>query len=145
MLKRFLVSCAVVLGAMAIGCGGESGGGTLPDKPQIQTDRDSIVVNSFVNQQLTQTLQVTNKGTQDLVVSGYALSGDPCVTLTNTTILQEDGSTSNTIKSNKTGFISMSCKPTSLGTGNSTLTINSNAENKPAKTVAITWNAVPGP
>ena len=141
MLKRFLVSCSVVLGAIAIGCGGESGGGTLPDKPQIQTDRDSIVDNMFVNQQRTETLQVTNKGIQDLVVSGYGLSGDSHIALVNTTILQSDGSSSNTIKSNKTGFISMTCQLPSAGTANSTLTINSNAENTPVKTVTVTCNA----
>jgi hypothetical protein len=140
MLKRFLVSCLVVLGAIAIGCGGESGGGTLPDKPQIQTDRDSSVDTMFVNQQRTETLQVTNKGTQDLVVSGYGLSGDSHIALVHHHS-PGAGSSSNTIKSNKTGFISMTCQLPSAGTANSTLTINSNAENTPVKTVTVTCNA----
>jgi hypothetical protein len=141
MLKRFLVSCSVVLGAIAMGCGGESGGGDLPQKPQIMTDRDSIVDTMFVNQQRTQTLQVTNKGLDDLVVSGYTLAGDSAVALVNATILQGDGSSSNTIKSNKTGFISMTCQLASAGSANATLTISSNAENKPSKVVTVTCNA----
>jgi hypothetical protein len=141
MIKRVLVFCAVLLAAVSLGCGGDSGTENLPDKPQIVTDRDSIVDTMFVNQTRTETLQVTNKGKQDLVVSGYTLTGAPEVVLVNTTLLQQDGSSSNTVKSNKTAFISMTCKLTAPGSANATLTINSNAENKPVKTVTITCNA----
>lgn len=100
----------------------------------------------YAGQQKTQTLQVINKGQQDLVVSTYALSGDPGVVLLNTTLLQSDGTSSNTVKSCKTAFISMTCKPTSVGaTVNGTLTINSNAENKPAKTVTLSCGPAVAP
>lgn len=146
MIKRLLVSCAVLLGAAGIACGGDSGTTELPAKPQIVTDRDSIVDQSiYAGQQKTQTLQVTNKGQQDLVVSGYALNGDSAVVVLNTTLAQTEGD-SNTVKSNKTGFISMTCKPTSVGqTVTATLTINSNAENKPVKTVSVSCGPAVAP
>jgi hypothetical protein len=74
----------VLLGAAGISCGGDSGG-DLPPEPQIVTDRDSIVDQSiFAGQQKNQTLQITNKGQQDLVVSGFALQADTGWTLSNT-------------------------------------------------------------
>ena len=117
-------------------------------KPQIVTDRDSIVDQTiYAGQHHNQTLQVTNKGQQDLVVSTYALQADPGWTLTNTTLIQaSDGSLNNTVKSNQTAFIQMTCKPTSTGqTINGTLTINSNAENKPAKTVTVSCGPAVAP
>jgi hypothetical protein len=142
MIKRLLVSCAVLLGAAGIACGGDSGGtGDLPPKPQIVTDRDSIVDQLiFAGQQKNETLQVTNKGQQDLVVSGFTLQADSGWVLVNTSpaLFQDDGSQSATVKSNKTAFINLTCKPTTAGqTITGTLTINSNAENKPVKTIAV--------
>jgi len=109
-------------------------------KPQIVTDRDSIVDQLiYLGQTHNQTLQVTNKGQQDLVVSTFTLQADPGWTLVNTTLIQaSDGSQNNTVKSNQTAFIYMTCKPASTTQAiNGTLTINSNAENKPVKTVTV--------
>ncbi len=137
----------MLLGAAAIGCGGSSGSGDLPVKPQIVTDRDSIVDQAiYAGQQKNQTLQVTNKGQQDLVVSGYTLQADPGWALLNTTLAQADGSSSNTVKSNQTAFIGMTCKPATVGqTITGTLTINSNAENKPVKTVTVSCGPAVAP
>ncbi len=138
MIKRVLASCAVLLGAAGIACGGDSGG--LPVKPQIVTDRDSIVDQAiFANQQKNQTLQVANKGQQDLVVSSYGLSNvDGGVALVNTTLVLQDLTSSNTVKSNQIGIITMTCRPVSIGQiVSATLTINSNAENAPVKTVGV--------
>ncbi len=148
MIKRLLVSCAVLIGAAGIACGGDSGSADLPPKPQIVTDRDSIVDQAiFAGQQHNQTLQVTNKGQQDLVVSVYALDAQPGWTLGNTTLIQaSDGTQSNTVKSNQTAFIYMTCKPTAVGeTITGTLTINSNAENKPVKTVDVSCGPAVAP
>src|SRR5215813_9308779 len=68
MLKRVLFSCAVLIGTVYLACGGDSGT-TLKPKPQIVTDRDSIVDTFFVGQGRAQTLTVLNQGQQDLVVS----------------------------------------------------------------------------
>jgi len=148
MIKRLLVSCAVLLGAAGVACGGDSAE-SLPPKPQIVTDRDSIVDQAiFAGQQKNQTLQVINKGQQDLVVSGFTLQADSGWALVSTSpnLSQADGSQSPTVKSNQTAFITMTCKPTTAGqiiTG--TLTINSNAENKPTKTVDVSCGPAVAP
>ena len=148
MIKRVLFSSAVLLGAAAIGCGGGGGSGSnLPLQPQIITDRDTIVDQAiYANQQKNQNLGVENGGQQDLVVSGYTLAGDPAVALVNTTLAQADGTSSNTVKSGKTAFIVMTCKPTSVGqTVSANLTINSNAANKPQKVVPVSCGPAVAP
>ncbi|HZX43466.1 MAG TPA: hypothetical protein VFE93_16630 [Myxococcaceae bacterium] len=149
MIKRLLVSSAVLLGAAGIACGGDSGTTDLPPKPQIVTDRDSIVDQAiFAGQQKNQTLQLTNKGQQDLVVSGFTLQADSGWNLSNTSpaLFQEDGTQSATVKSNKTAFINMNCKPTTAGqTITGTLTITSNAENKPTKAVSVSCGPAVAP
>src|SRR6516165_3006740 len=148
MIKRVLFSSAVLLGAAAIGCGGGGGSGSnLPLQPQIITDRDTIVDQAiYANQQQNQNLAVENGGQQDLVVSGYTLVGDPEVVLVNSTLAQADGTSSNTVKSGKTAFIVMTCKPTSVGqTVSANLTINSNAANKPQKVVPVSCGPAVAP
>ena len=147
MIKRVLVSCAVLLGAAAIGCGGGGSSQNLPVQPQIITDRDTIVDQAiYANQQKNQNLAVENGGQQDLVVSGYTLAGDPAVALVNTTLAQADGTSSNTVKSGKTAFIVMTCKPTSVGqTVSANLTINSNAANKPQKVIPVSCGPAVAP
>jgi len=148
MIKRVLFSSAVLLGAAAIGCGGGGGSGSnLPLQPQIITDRDTIVDQAiYANQQKNQNLGVENGGQQDLVVSGYTLAGDPAVALVNTTLAQADGTSSNTVKSGKTAFIVMTCKPTTVGqTVSANLTINSNAANKPQKVVPVSCGPAVAP
>jgi len=148
MIKRVLFSSAVLLGAAAIGCGGGGGSGSnLPLQPQIITDRDTIVDQAiYANQQKNQNLGVENGGQQDLVVSGYTLAGDPAVALVNTTLAQADGTSSNTVKSGKTAFIVMTCKPTSVGqTVSANLTINSNAANKPQKVIPVSCGPAVAP
>ena len=148
MIKRVLFSSAVLLGAAAIGCGGGGGSGSnLPLQPQIITDRDTIVDQAiYANQQKNQNLGVENGGQQDLVVSGYTLAGAPEVVLVNSTLAQADGTSSNTVKSGKTAFIVMTCKPTSVGqTVSANLTINSNAANKPQKVIPVSCGPAVAP
>jgi len=140
----------VLLGAAGISCGGDSGGSVdLPPKPQIVTDRDSIVDQLiYAGQQKNETLQVTNKGQGDLVVSGFTLQADSGWDMSNVSpnLFQDDGSQSGTVKSNKTAFINFTCRPTSTGqTITGTLTINSNAENKPVKTVTVSCGPAVAP
>ena len=71
-------------------------------------------------------------------MSAITLQGDSGWVMTNTSpaLYQDDGSQSATVKSNKTAFVYMTCKPTTTGqTINATLTITSNAENKATKAV----------
>ena len=102
----------------------------------------------FAGQQKNQTLQIINKGQQDLVVSGFTLQADTGWTLLSTspTLAQDDGTQSATVKSNKTALLSMTCKPTTAGqTITGTLTITSNAENKPSKTVDVSCGPAVAP
>jgi len=161
MLKRVLVfGTAVIAVTAVIACGDDSG--SLPAKPQIVTDRDKIVGSVFVGrlpdgglgvQSRQDILQVSDKGQQDLVVSSIAVTGDQALSLQTPVIIQPvalpDGgtgsTTSNTLQSNKTGFLTVQCAPPpQLGTYTGQLTIQSNAENKPTKTVDITCTAVDG-
>lgn len=113
------------------------------------TDRDSIVDQAiFAGQQKNQTLQITNKGQQDLVVSGFTLQADTGWTLSNTSpdLFQPEGAPSAIVKSNKTAFINMACKPTSAGeTIDGTLTITSNAKNAPTKTITVSCGPAVAP
>ena len=113
------------------------------------TDRDSIVDQAiFAGQQKNQTLQITNKGQQDLVVSGFTLQADTGWTLSNTSpnLFQPEGAPSAIVKSNKTAFINLACQPTSEGeTIGGTLTITSNAKNAPTKTVQVSCGPAVAP
>jgi hypothetical protein len=161
MLKRVVVFGSAVMAVAVVGaCGDDS----LPVKAQIVTDRDKIVDSLFVGrlpadagggiaaQIIKENLQVTDKGQQDLVVSSIAVTGDAPITLLTPVIIQPvalpDGGTgttaSNTLKVNQTGIITIQCAPPPVlpGTYNGTLTIVSNAENKPTKTIDIQCTAV---
>src|SRR5262245_9805936 len=155
MIKRVLVSGAVLVGAVFLACGGDSGT-DLKQKPQIITDRDSIVDTFFVGQGRAETLSVLNQGVEDLVVSSVLLSASdpglvavadggvsaPFLLLANG-VLDSNGALNNTIKSNKIGFVAMrftrpppgQYQAADGGIYKATLTITSNAENFPTKTV----------
>ena len=157
MLKRVLFSCAVLIGTVYLACGGDSGT-TLKPKPQIVTDRDSIVDTFFVGQGRAQTLTVLNQGQQDLVVSSLQLSATDPGLVTGPSapfVLLADGVLDpnatgtpvikNTIKSNQSGFVSLMFTRPSPGTYQAadggiyqaTLTITSNAENAPSKVIPL--------
>jgi len=157
MIKRVLFSGAVVVVDALVACGSDSGS-NLKQKPQIVTDRDSIVDTFFVGQGRAETLSVLNQGVEDLVVSSVQLSASdpglvavsdggnsaPFLLLANG-VLDENGLINNTIKSNKIGFVAMRfTRPppgqyaaADGGVYQATLTITSNAENFPTKTVAL--------
>jgi hypothetical protein len=164
MLKRVLVSGAVVLGLVAaIACSGDSGGdGGLTQKPTIMTSRDVVADTLFTGQGRDQTLLVTNKGVEDLVISNLALTGDPSLiggagsgkpfVLQSQYVIQllPDGgvttdASGNTIKSNQSGFISLHFtgmtvvgNPADGGyTVDAGLTITSNADNAPSKQIGL--------
>jgi hypothetical protein len=168
MLKRVLIFGTAMMAIAAVGaCGDDSG--SLPAKPQIVTDRDTIVGSLYVGrlpdgglgvQFREDILMVTDQGQQDLVISSMAVSGDPSITLVTPVLIQSvdlpDGgvtsTTSNTLKSNKSGFLKVLCAPPAqLGATDggsikytAELAIQSNAENKPTKTVPIQCTAVDG-
>jgi hypothetical protein len=169
MLKRVLVSGAVVLGLAApIACSGDSGGdNTLTQKPTIQTDRDLVADKLFTGQGRDETLLVTNKGVEDLVISNIALTGDPSLIggagsgkpfiLQSPYVIQvlPDGGTTtdasgNTLKSNQSGFVSLHFtgmtvvgSPADGGyTVDAGLAITSNADNAATKQVGLQMTSV---
>jgi hypothetical protein len=168
MLKRVLISCAVVLAFGApLACSGSSGDGdgNLTQKPTISTDRDFIADKLFTGQGRDQTLLVTNKGIEDLVVTAITLTGDPSLItggsapfrLLSPNVIQvlPDGGTTtdasgNTLKSNKSGFISLHFtgmtvvgNPADGGyTVDAGVTITSNADNAANKQVGLQITSV---
>jgi len=159
MIKRVLVSGAVFVGAALLACG--DSGTELKQKPQIVTDRDSIVDTFFVGQGRPETLSVLNQGVEDLVVSGLQLSAsDPGLVtpvtlpdggvvapflLLSSDVLDSNGQVNNTIKSNATGLVAMrftrpapgQYQAADGGIYQATLKITSNAENFPTKTIPL--------
>ena len=160
MIKRVLVSGAVVVSAALLACGGDSST-DLKQKPQIVTDRDSIVDTFFVGQGRAETLSVVNQGVEDLVVSSLQLSAtDPGLVtpvtlpdggqyapfkLLSNGVLDVNGQINNTIKSRQTGFIPLfftrpapgQYQAADGGVYQATLKITSNAENFPTKSIAL--------
>jgi hypothetical protein len=145
MIKRVLVSGAVVVGAALFACGGDSS--DLKQKPQIVTDRDAIQADICRGLGGAQSLFVQNKGIEDLVVSSLTLTAvtpgvltsQPPVfrLLSDQVINAQDGGVSNTIKSNQFGLVSMYFNSIDAGTYDGQLTISSNAENAPSKVVPL--------
>ena len=146
MIKRVLVSGAVVIGAALLACGG-GGSADLKQKPQIVTDRDAIQADICRGRGGAQSLFVQNKGLDDLVVSsltltavtsGVLVSQPPMFRLLSDQIISAaDGGVNNTIKSNQYGLVSMYFNAVDAGTYDAQLTIASNAENTPSKVVPL--------
>jgi hypothetical protein len=165
MIKRLLISCAVLIGAAGIACSGDSGG-ELKQKPQLVTDRDSIVdtlcpysQTFHTAQGRAQVLSVVNKGVEDLTVTSLTLSSTnpglvtpvplpdggqyAAFLLTANGILDSSATPdagltiNNTIKSNKTGFVALFFNSPEAGVSNAKLTIVSNAENSPSKEIPL--------
>src|SRR5215475_3866632 len=73
MIKRVLISGAVVVAAALVACGDDST--ALKQKPQIVTDRDAIQADICRGRGGQQNVFVQNKGIEDLVVSSLTLAG----------------------------------------------------------------------
>jgi len=145
MIKRVLVSGAVVVGAALFACSSDSS--DLKQKPQIVTDRDAIQADICLGRGGPQSLFIQNKGVEDLVVSSLTLSAvtpgvltsQPPVfrLLSDQVINAADGGVSNTVKTNQFGLVSMYFNAIDAGTFDAQLTIASNAENAASKVVPL--------
>ncbi len=117
-----------------------SGGNDLPVKPQLKLDRSSIGFGqefgsgTFVGTSPQQSIQITNGGQQDLVISGVTLTGDPAFT--------KNGPSSTTLKSNEQTFIQLIFTPPAAGPYTAKLTIASNADNAPSQDVPVTGKGI---
>jgi hypothetical protein len=166
MIKRVLVCCAVLLAGVFLACSGSSGTGDLLQKPQIVTDRDSIVDTLCPYSQTFQAAQgrgqvlaIVNNGQEDLTVTALTLSStDPSLVtevplagggvyapflLVVKGVIDPNSNPdagiliNNTIKSTKTGFVSLFFNSPDAGIWNASLTIASNAENAPNKVIPL--------
>lgn len=119
-----------ILVALA-GCGKE----TLPQKPQLVLDRDAIVFDThYVGQKPTQGLEIGNGGLENLLIESATLSGDSAFSLS--------GPTGTEVKGKQHVFVQVTFSPTAAKSYSSTLTIKSNAENAPTKTVPVSATAI---
>jgi len=116
------------------------GGNDLPVKPQLKLDRSSIGFGqefgsgTFVGTSPQQSIQITNGGQQDLVISGTTLTGDPAFT--------KNGPSTTTLKSNEQTFVQLIFTPTAAGNFSAKLNIASNAENAPSQDVPVTGKGI---
>ena len=145
MIKRVLLSGGLLLGAAYLGCGGESGtsGPPLTQKPSVITDRDSIVHTLCKSALRRETLQVTNRGVEDLVINSVTLTsanaalvtgGNAAFQLLANGVLASDpdGGTPTvitTLKSNQIGFVALQFVSPDAGSWQAALNISTNATN----------------
>lgn len=145
MIKRVLFSGGLLLGAAYLGCGGDSGsnGGSLTQKPSVVTDRNSIVDTLCKGALRRETLQVTNKGVEDLVINSVTLTSSNASLVTGAnaafTLLANgvlasdpDGGQPTVItklKSNQIGFVALQFVSPDAGVWQALVDISTNATN----------------
>lgn len=142
-MSRFGMVFAVMV-LVAFACGPQTP--TLPQAPQIKTDVDSIGFGqefgsaTYDGTTATAELRIDNKGQQDLVISSVSFTnasnhhGANVFTLT--------GPAQTTIPSTDFTFIQLTFSPIDSGLYAGSLTIHSNAQNIPSKTVGLSGKGV---
>ncbi len=136
-MTRALSICTAILALSAC-----SPGTDLPVKPQLKLDRDSLGFGqefgsgTYVGTMPMQNLKISNGGQQALTLTSAELSGPDAAAFT------KSGPGSNTLKSGEDTFIQFVFAPTQARLYSATLTIVSNAENAPSKTVAVTGKGI---
>ena len=135
MHSRLFWICPILLGLTACGKGQD-----LPQQPQLIVDRDTIDFGqslgfaTYVGTAPQESLQIHNGGISDLLITSATLSGDPEFTM--------DGPLSMRVTGLQNTFIRIIFAPSSAKVFSTTLTIVSNAQNAPTKTVAISGKGV---
>lgn len=129
----------------SVGCGKES----LPQKPQLKVDRDSLGFGLefgsgvYIGTQKTDSVQITNGGLEDLTISSAAYTGDGVFTV--------EGPLKTTLKGKETTFIRVIFAPTAEKTYSGSILIASNAEENattkstPMKTIGLSGRGFPAP
>jgi len=135
MHSRLSWICPILLALAACGKGHD-----LPQQPQMITDADSLDFGqslgyaTYVGTAPQESLQIHNGGLDDLLITSATLNGDPEFTMT--------GPLSMRVTGQQNTFIRIIFAPSSAKIFNSTLTIVSNAQNAPTKTVTISGKGV---
>lgn len=161
MIKRVLLSGGLLLGTAYLGCGGDSGpgGGSLTQKPSIITDRNSIVDTLCKGALRRQTLSLTNKGVEDLVINSVTLASSnaslvtpvslpdggvtaPFLLLAPGVLDSDPTGTAPTVitklKSNQIGFVALQYTSPNAGVWDAALNISTNATNVDGGTKSVT-------
>ncbi|MHB8875317.1 MAG: Ig-like domain-containing protein [Myxococcaceae bacterium] len=131
---RTLLALPIFLALFA--CGKES----LPQKPQLITDRDSIGFGqefgsgTYIGTKPQESLLIENKGLEDLVITSISPSGDTEISI--------EAPSSLTVKGKGHTFIRIFFEPKAAKIYSSTLTIVSNAENAPQKLINISGRGI---
>jgi hypothetical protein len=138
MALRHLVGVPIFVGLFACGKGA-----SLPQKPQLEVDRDSIGFGqefgsgTFIGTKPQESLQISNGGLETLKISEVTYSGDSAFT--------REGPTETELDDGARAFIRIVFEPTAVRTYEGELTITSNAENAPVKVIQITGKGVAAP
>ena len=129
-MKRLAAIAAAIIVA-SFACGKPS----LPQKPQLLADRDSLGFGleynsaTFIGTRPQDSIQISNGGLDDLIITSTTLSGDPVFTI--------EGPLKTTIKGKETTFIRVVFAPTAEKEYKGEILIVSNAENAPMKKIGL--------
>lgn len=136
LLAPLVIAVAIIVGSSGCGKGEEP----LKPKPQLLLDRDSLGFGqefnsgTFIGQSPVQSLRIQNDGQQLLTLTSVTLSGDSAFMMT--------PPPKTMLKQREFTFVQLSFKPTEEKVYSGTLTIVSDAENAPMKTVAVTGRGI---
>lgn len=139
MLRATLIAVSIVVGCAACGKGEDP----LPAKPQLKLDRDSIGFGqefnsgTYIGQSPLQSLRLENGGQQDLTITSVTFAGPSQFTASQPA--------KTTLKSKEYTYVQLSFTPTEEKIYEGTLTIVSNADNTPMKTVKISGRGIAPP
>lgn len=102
----------------------------IPESPQLVVTPEKVDFESkYIGTEPQLSLGLRNDGLNNLVISGVDKTGDAAFTMT--------GPIETTVKGLDVTFIRVTFKPTAVRTYSGSITIRSNAENSPSKTIEL--------
>jgi hypothetical protein len=124
------------------GCGPSTGPAPLKEKAQLIVDRDSIGFSqefgsgTRIGTAPQESIKLENGGKEDLVISTVTYSGDGAFKM--------NGPEKKTLGAREFTFIQTIFTPTADKVYSGTITIMSNAENAPTKTIGVSGRGIDG-
>jgi hypothetical protein len=138
MRRITLLVTTIILGLA--GCGK---GADIPATPQLKTDVELVdfgqqVGNvTYVGTSVANSVQIANDGSEDLKLQSVTLDGDDAFTMV--------GPDVDTVPWGTSALVTIYFTPPAAGDYSATVTIKSNAENAPEKTIPISGKAIDAP
>jgi hypothetical protein len=133
-MPRALISSCIFLALLA--CGKES----LPQKPQLVTDRDSIGFGqefnrgTFIGTSPQESLLLENRGLTELQITSVSIAGDTAFSI--------EGPDKLVVKGKDHAFLRIIFTPTAVKNYSGSISIVSNAENFPQKVITVTGRGI---